>query len=476
IALSLMITSVFAEKSKPNFLVVMLDDMAADALFDHRFPFLKTPHLDRLAREGAVFDNMMVTTSLCSPSRASILTGTYAHIHGVRNNSRKDPAPHLKQFPQVLQQSGYTTAMIGKWHMARHARPRPGFDYWFSFEGQGQYINPEINENGVEKKMTGYVTDILTDKTIGFLKENKDKPFCIQLWHKACHASFTPAPRHAMAFADAEIKEPASWSSDFSGLPRWIRRGMTYGVHYQRWVNSEGKPVPEKIPPTAWRPQDERRLNMLRCLLAVDEGLGRVMDTLEQQGRLDNTMIIFTADNGWFFGEHRRGDKRLAYEESMRIPFAIRYPPMLKGGSRVNGLLASIDIAPTILDLAKATIPKSMQGESFVPVLEGKSDGREVPFFYQYFQEKYAPGIPTMLAIRTSDWKYITFPHESAEQGNFGELYHLKNDPKELKNLIHSDKAATQLAKMKKMLDRAKLQYGYTEPPYQYKPPGKANR
>jgi len=460
-----------AGEAKPNFLFVMVDDMAPDAIFHGRFDFLKTPNLQRLADEGAVFDNMMVTTSLCSPSRASILTGTYSHIHGVRYNEIQDPESHLEQFPQALQKVGYKTAMIGKWHMAHHARPRPGFDYWLSFKGQGVYNDPEVNIDGRVVKEEGYTTDILTDKTVDFISENKTDPFCVLLWHKACHAPFTPAERHEHAFPDGTFKEPASWSIDFSGRPLWRRRAKTYGVHYKKWVASEGKPVPGRIPAALWQPKKPRMLDMLRCLLAVDEGLGRVMDVLEKQGRLDNTVVIFMADNGWFFGEHRRGDKRLAYEESIRVPFAIRYPKLLKGGSRVEGMVANIDIGPTILALAGATIPGTMQGESFVPVVQGRAEGRTAPFFYEYFQEEYAPGIPTLLAIRTTDWKYVSYPYESEQEGNFDELYNLRKDPHEIRNLIHSPETAAQLKKMQQLLERAKEQYGYTEPPYKYVPP-----
>jgi len=463
--------AVSAAKEKPNFLFVMVDDMAPDAIFHNRFDFLKTPNFQRLADEGAVFNNMMVTTSLCSPSRASILTGTYSHIHGVRYNEIQDPEPHLEQFPQALQKVGYKTALIGKWHMAHHARPRPGFDYWLSFKGQGVYNNPELNINGDVVNEEGYITDILTDKAIDFIKENKTDPFCVLLWHKACHEPFTPAERHKDAFPNGKFKEPASARLDFSDRPVWMRRAPVYGVHYQKWVDSEGKPVPDAIPVGKWNPDRPAMLDMLRCLLAVDEGLGRVLDCLEEQGRLDNTVVIFMSDNGWFFGEHRRGDKRLAYEESIRVPFAMRYPEKLKPGSRIDGMVANIDIGPTILELAGATTPETMQGESFVSVMTGDTQGRKAPFFYEYFQEKYAPGIPTILSIRTPDWKYIALPYESAEEGNIDELYHISKDPKELKNRIHSPEAAAQLKKMKQLLEDAKKQYDYTEPPYKYAPP-----
>jgi len=391
----------------------------------------------------------------------------------VRYNEIQDPEPYLEQFPQSLQKVGYKTALIGKWHMDHHARPRKGFDYWLSFKGQGVYYNPELNENGKEIKEEGYITDILTDKTINFIKENQNEPFCVLLWHKACHAPFTPAERHKNAFPDGTFNEPESWSIDFSKSPQWRRRCAIYGEHYQKWVDSEGKPVPQRIPPKKWQAKQESMLNMLRCLLAVDEGLGKVLKTLDDKGKLDNTVVIFMADNGWFYGEQRKSDKRLAYEESIRVPFAMRYPPMLKPGKHLDGMVCNIDIGPTLLELAGADIPETMQGESFVPVMKGKAKGRTSPFFYEYFQEKYAPGIPTVLSIRTPEWKYMNFPYESADEGNFGELYHLAEDPKEMNNLIHDPQVAKQLKKMQKLLDEALVQYEYSEPPYKYEPPKK---
>jgi N-acetylglucosamine-6-sulfatase len=459
---------------QPNILFVMVDDMAFDALSSGRFEFLKTPGLQRLTDEGALFENMLVTTSLCSPSRASILTGTYAHIHGVRYNEGRDPDPALPQFPQMLQKKGYKTALIGKWHMAPVSDPRPGFDYWLSFKGQGVYNNPELNENGRSFKAQGYITDILTEKTMEFIESVTNQPFCALLWHKANHGPFTPAPRHAEAFAGARFEAPESWFLDFSQKPHWMRRERLYKPNYSKWVASEGKVIPETLKPQPWVPDLPMHLNHLRCLLAVDEGLVQIMDLLEKQGRLDQTIVIFTADNGWFLGEHRRlGDKRLAYEESIRVPFVMRYPARVKPGSRISGMAANIDLAPTLLELAGAEIPASVQGESFVPMLDGRSAGRSDPFFYQYCQEEYAPGIPTILAIRTPEWKYISYPHESAEDGNFDELYHLAADPHELKNLIHSPEAAARLLQMRNLLEQAKQKTGYTEPLYQYSPPQK---
>lgn len=475
IGLALLAGVARAEEANPNILFVMVDDLAPDAIFEGRFPFLNTPNIDRLEKEGAVLEKMFVATSLCSPSRATMLTGTYAHVHGVRGNETNDPDPSLPQFPQILQKAGYKTALIGKWHMDPRADPRPGFDYWLSFKGQGVYTDPELNENGNEYRAKGYITEILTKKTMDFLNRNLEDPFCILLWHKANHAPFTPAPQDKNACPEAFIPEPESWSLDLSGVPLWMRRTQIYGPHYANWVASEGQPVPDRLEPKPWNPRRKISLDMLRCMLDVDRGLGQVMGLLEEQGRLDNTVVVFTADNGWFFGEHRSGDKRLAYEESMRIPFAIRYPSLAKPGSRIEGMTASIDIAPTLLHLAGADIPETMQGESFVPILEGRTSGRTAPFFYEYFQEKYAPGIPTILAIRTPEWKYIHLPYESAEEGNFDELYHLKKDPHELRNLIHSPEATQQLQLMRRFLREAVEQYGYTDPSYRYVSPKKGN-
>ena len=231
--------------------------------------------------------------------------------------------------------------------------------------------------------------------------------------------------------------------------------------------------MPDRIPPKPWSKKNKVNLDMLRCLLAVDEGLGRVFDCLEKEGKMDNTVIVFMADNGWFFGEQRKSDKRLAYEESIRVPFAMRYPKILKDGMQIDGLVANIDIGPTFLEMAGATIPETMQGKSFLSVMEGKTEGRTEPFLYAYYQEKYAPAIPTMLAIRIPGWKYIRYPYESAEEGNFDELYNLSKDPHEMKNLIHSPEYTGQLEKMTQLLESALEKYDYTEPPYKYEPPAK---
>ena len=455
---------------RPNILFVMVDDLSPFAVGGgKKFDFLKTPVIDRLVKEGAVFEHMYVATSLCSPSRATMITGTYAHIHGVRYNAVADPDPALPTFPRVLQQHGYRTALIGKWHMKDDDNPRPGFDYWLGFRGQGVYFNPLLNENGRRYQADGYITDILTEKTMEYISQPSDQPFCILLWHKANHEPFEPAPRHKHAFGGAEIEEPFSWPDTMQGKPQWKRRSDLFGPHLKAWKESEGKPVPDMLPPKKWV-SPPKWVNHLRCMLAVDEGLGRIMGLLEQQGRLDNTFIIFTSDNGYLLGEHRRGDKRVAYEESMRIPFVVRYPKSVPSGSRITELCVSIDVAPSLLNLAGAPVPAVMQGQSFIPLLEGKTVSWRKAVFYQYFQEKFAPGIPTILAVRSDRWKYVHYPYESPEAGNMDELYDQVNDPYEMRNLISSPEFEPIRRELWMELEQLKEKYNYTEPLYRYVP------
>jgi N-acetylglucosamine-6-sulfatase len=449
-------------QSRPNIIFIMTDDQAWNLLGkDGRYPFMKTPNLDQLSREGMVFQNAFVTTSLSSPSRACIMTGSYAHKHGVYINTYADPDPNVPFMPKVLQGAGYETSFIGKWHMKPGAQPREGFDYWLSFEGQGQYVNPPLNENGRDFREKGYITDILTDYAIRRIKEPGKKPFCIFLWHKAIHAPFKPAPRDSAAFADAVIPEYPNWYDTMEGKPEWLRRGWLYGVHNEVWKNSKGKPVPQNIEPRPWDPKNPTSMNYLRAMLAVDESYGRIRQCLEELGILDNTVVIFSSDNGYFVGSHQRGDKRLMYEESIRVPLMVRYPKMVKAGTTNSDMVLNIDLAPTIIDLAGGKVPPAMQGRSMVPLMKGKSAGWRQSFFYEYFQESYAPGLVTMNGVRNLRYKYIEFPHEV---NDINELYDLEKDPGEMVNLINSPSCQSIKAEMKAELERLKREYSYFDP------------
>jgi len=455
-------TKVRADEVRPNFLFINIDDLAWNAMgFTGRFPFLETPNIDRLAREGLTFENAFVTISLCSPSRACSLTGCHAHKHDVRINEAHDPHPSLPTYPQLLQKAGYATAHIGKWHMKPVSDPRPGFDYWLSFQGQGVYADPMLNENGREFQAQGYMTDLLSNYAVAWLKQSRGKPFCLNLWHKAVHGPFTPPDRHKNDYLGESLPQPPNWEDDFADKPAWIRRSARYGARRDEWMDSEGKPIPESIPPYPWNGQDKTRFNYLRSIKAIDEGLGRILDVLEAQGQLANTCIIFTSDNGYFLGEHRRGDKRLAYEESMRIPMVVRFPKLVKAGITRDEMVLNIDVAPTLLELAGAPAPEGMHGASFAPLLRGETTRWRDAFLYEYFEEGWLPGIPTMLAVRTPEWKYIMYPDRPEERE---ELYDLTKDAIEMHNLAGDPAHARTLGKMRAELKRLKRKTGYDDP------------
>lgn len=448
--------------SKPNIVFMLIDDLAWNVLGkDGRYTFMETPNLDQLSREGLVFENAFVTTSLCSPSRASFMTGSYAHTHGVYINSYGDPKPDVPMLPKVLQGAGYETAFLGKWHQGRGAQPREGFDYWLSFDGQGIYMDPPLNENGRDFTEKGYMSDILTDYATSWMKKTREKPFCLFLWHKAVHGPFTPAPRDSAAFPGALIPEYDNWYDTMEDKPAWMRRAATYGVHNKPWLESEGKPIPDKIIPRPWNPQNTKNMNYLRAVLAVDKSMGDVKKCLEELDILDNTIIVFAGDNGYFIGSHQRGDKRLMYEESLRIPLMIWYPEMIKAGSKNSELVLNIDVAPTLINLAGSDVPEGMQGQSFVPLLTGEETRWRESIMYEYYQEEYAPGYVTINGVRNKRYKYIEYPDM---RDDIDELYDLENDPGEMKNLIFSPDHQVVKSEMKAELERLKKETGYFDP------------
>ncbi len=447
-------------EQRPNFVYIMTDDQPADGIgFMGRYPFLKTPNMDRLAAEGLWCKNAFVVTSLCSPSRAAFLTGCYAHRNSVEVNELNDPGRDAPFMPALLQECGYETAFIGKWHMKKGAMPRGGFDYWLSFDGQGEYIDPEINENGTAIKETGYITDILTDYAQRWLNKDRSKPFCLFLWHKAAHGPFIPAPRHKELYKDAVIPEPVSFADDYEGKPKWQRRGIMYGIHRVPWIESEGKPVPPTVPLKKWQADNPDYLDYFRTYSAVDESVGRIYNTLENMGCIDDTMLIYGSDNGFMLGEHQTPiDKRAMWEESIKIPFLIRYPKLVKPGTVINEMILNIDLAPTFLEFAGCPKPDNMQGSSFASILRGRNSNWRKSFMYEYFQEQYAPGIVTMVGVRTERYKYIEYPNQA---GDINELYDLKKDPYEMQNLINDSAYAAKLKELETELKRLKKETGY---------------
>ncbi len=391
--------------------------------------------MDRLAAEGVLFKNAFVTTSLCSPSRGSFLTGCYAHTHEVFANNGRDPNPSFVMFPKLLQGAGYETAFVGKWHMSAGNSPRPGFDHWVSFSGQGGYDQNKLNVDGENIQSNTYVTDELTGYAVRFLEKRRDKPFMLYLSHKAVHGPFKPARRHENLYSDVEIESRHNPNDNLDTKPPWGRKMD------KNWKN--------------------QILSYYRALAAVDESVGAVLGTLEKTKTLDNTVIVFAGDNGYFHGEHGgMWDKRAAYEPSMRIPLIMRYPRLVKTATTCKELVLNIDLAPTLLELAGLPVPDKMQGQSWLGVLQGKS-GRD-SFLYEYFHEadrKYKR--PTILAVRTKQWKYVTYPLDSSL---ISELYDLQNDPEELNNLIGDIRHADTMEWMKKELARLKEQTNFRFP------------
>jgi N-acetylglucosamine-6-sulfatase len=423
-----------------NIIFILTDDHRYDALgFLHAQSFIKTPNLDRLAREGAYLPNAFVTTSLCSPSRASILTGLYAHKHKVVDNNNP-VSKDLVFYSQYLQQSGYQTAMVGKWHMGGDFDdPQRGFDYWVSFKGQGSYL-PEkngLNVNGKHVAQKGYITDELTDYAIDFLKNrNTHKPFMLYLSHKGVHADFIPADRNKGMSKNDSFKPPLTMEiGTHKGAPMWVQnqRNSWHGVEfpYHSSLNI-----------------GEYYKRYAETLYGIDESVGRIMEYLKEEGLLESTLIIYMGDNGFQFGEHGLIDKRTAYEASMRVPMLAYCPQLIKPGTVVKEVVANIDIAPTILAVAGLKAPGYMDGQSFLPFLEGKTQPWRKGLLYEYYWERNFPQTPTMHAIRGDRYKYIHY------NGiwDTDELYDLQADPLETENLIRSKAHQSIVKEMNKEL------------------------
>jgi N-acetylglucosamine-6-sulfatase len=416
------------QRPAPRNVVFILSD-------DHRYDFmgfmpgapewLQTPGLDRMATRGAHLRNAFVTTSLCSPSRASILTGKYAHKHGVVDNTSPVP-PNSVFFPQRLQQAGYRTAYVGKWHMGEAAasdEPRPGFDHWISFQGQGVYLDPVLNVDGARARVKGYTTDILTDSAIAWLQRGpRGRPFFLYLSPKATHAEFIPAERHRGRYAAAKIPYPptmANTERNYRDKPRWVR-DQRYGWHGVDYAYHGGLDFD-----TFYRRYAE-------TLLALDESVGRVLDYLERSDLARSTLVVYMSDNGFSLGEHGLIDKRHAYEESIRVPMLAWAPGLIAPGTTVTELVRNIDVAPTILELAGVVVPSDMDGRSVLDALRGRPLGGKAELMYEYYWEHAFPHTPTVFALRGDRYKYIYY-HGIWD---LNELYDLSTDSLEQHNLI----------------------------------------
>jgi N-acetylglucosamine-6-sulfatase len=436
--------------ARRNIVLVLSDDHRYDFMsFLPQAPaFLETPNMDRMAQQGAHLVNAFVSTSLCSPSRASILTGQYMHHHHIVDNQRPEP-PGTTFFPQYLQQAGYQTAFIGKWHMGHEQDdPRPGFDYWASFKGQGEYFNPVLNVNGKRQSFQGYTTDVLTDQALQWLRTGRDtrRPFFLYLSHKAVHYPFQPSPRHAGRYTQSPIQRPdtmANTEDNYQTQPHWVRerRYSIHGVDHMETGPYDNDPVPSF---------DNLYHQYCETLHGLDENLGHVLSYLDESGLSQSTLVIYMGDNGFALGEHGFYDKRDAFEESIRIPMLAYAPGLIAPGAKVTQMVQNIDIAPTLLAAAGVPVPKSakMDGRSFLPLLCGESIPWRDHILYEYHWEWNFPATPTLFAIRTDRYKYVYYYGVWDYDG----FYDLQTDPHERHNLINVPVYQPQIEAMKKQL------------------------
>ena len=430
---------VIKRDTRPNVVFILTDDQRWDTMSCAGHPHLKTPNLDRIAAEGAMFEKAFVTTSLCSPSRASFLSGLYAHTHGVVNNFTDYPA-EMTSFPMRLQQEGYETAYVGKWHMGEaDDSKRPGFDHWISHKGQGKYFDNLWNINGTREVKEGYYTTRVTDMAVEWLAEPRTKPFLLILGHKAPHTPFTPEKQYANLLDQMEVKYPES-AYALDGKPDWIRQRIDtwHGIYGP--IYGFRKKFPDRSPKSINQFATFVR-SYTASIKSIDDSVGRVYAALKAAGKLDNTLLIFAGDNGMFLGEHGMTDKRTMHEESIRIPMLARFPKLIPSGTRVEKMVLNIDVAPSVLDICEAKPLKDIHGKSFKRLLTGHTDGWRRAWFYEYNYEKQFPYTPNVRGVRTDRWKYVHYPHgDGKADRHMAELYDLKNDPGERTNLIGSSR------------------------------------
>lgn len=433
--------------AQPNIVVIVVDDMRFDEYGAGGHPYLKTPHIDALGESGATFTKAYHTTPLCSPNRASILTGEYASRHGVLDNTSRAHASHrLHLFAQGLQRAGYETAHVGKWHMGNDPTPRPGYDYWVSFRGQGKSYDPDLYEDGRIHNVEGYVTDIFMDRAIEFATKKRSKPFMVYVGHKAIHPEiqqrddgavdvsagkkFIPANRHKGAYAGKIFPRRPNY-----GLTDEVRANQPVIAQALDWKNSEeiqqrfGDEVLDGLI------SDETIQARAEMMLAVDEGVGRMVAALEENGLRENTVFIFMSDNGYFFGEHGLGiERRLPHEEAIRCPLIISHPASVGANQKIDEFALSVDIAPTVLAAAGAPIAERIQGRSLLPLLHGENPDWRKSFLVEFYgHENPFPWTVNLdyRIVRMGRYKYIRW----VRQDDGHELYDLAADPYEQRNL-----------------------------------------
>ena len=430
---------------KPNVLFILTDDQRWDTLGLAGNKNLKTPNMDRIGQEGVYFKNTFCTTSLCSPSRASILSGVYAHTHGVRDNFTEYPTS-FKSFPMALQAAGYATAYIGKWHMGEgNDSPRPGFDWFVTHKGQGQYFDNELNFNGQKRELVkGYYTNVVTDLAEDWLNgRSPDQPWMLMIGHKAPHSFYTPEPKYAHAFDGVRVAYPET-AGMLDDKPSWIKERL-YTWHGIYGPLFEWRKIFPDDSPGAVKDFEAMTHAYWATLLSVDDSVGRLYELLKKRGELDNTIIVFMGDNGLLNGEDGMVDKRTMHEPSIRLPLMVRYPGLTPSSQPkvVAQQVLTIDMAPSLLELCGVAPVKGTQGKSWVKLVQKGDPAWRTSWFYEYNYEKQFPYTPNVRGVRTEQWKYIHYPTgDGLPDKHMAELYNIEFDPGERRNLIGDPKYA----------------------------------
>jgi len=476
--------------SRPNILFIMSDDHTTQAItaYDKRYAdYFTTPNIDRIANEGVRFDNVYCANAICGPSRAIIITGKYSNENGYYKNEHGGHFnPDQWTFPQELHKNGYTTAMLGKWHLG--TKPR-GFDYYMYHNNPGQqgyYYNPVYDYNGKQVKIEGYATNITTDSALGWLQRVKDsgKPFAMLLHYKAPHRNWFPDKKYVDMYPDKELPYPETFSDDYKTREKtagntWMtmdyfnRKDMKLtppeglkGKALNEWESYGNNPGQNWMPPGCKTVEEARKWkyqrfikDYLACVKSVDDNVGRVLEFLDKNGLADNTIVVYTGDQGFYLGDHGFFDKRFIYEESFRMPFLMRYPAKLKKGTTDNHLISNADFAPTLMDFAGIKAPESVQGHSFKEIAEGKKEVKwNDAVYFHYYEWPFWHHVEPHYGMRTKRFKLAHFYYNV----DIWEFYDLEKDPHELNNAINDPQYADTIAKLKVQLKALMKQVGDT--------------
>lgn len=453
-------------RQAPNLLIFVTDDQRYDSLSAAGNRILKTPNIDRISQAGLRFGEAFCTNALCAPSRATLLTGLYSHVHGVVSNGdgpvyRNQPGLRADQitFVHLLRQVGYRTALVGKWHIPSVPS---GFDDWAILPGQGVYIDPEMIANGTRLKFRGHVDDVVGDQALAFLRARpKDRPFCLLCHFKSPHRPWQSAPRFERAFEGIEIPTPPTFDDSLEGRPNAVKQ---HDMAIATMPDFAERGVPASLPPEERKRRNFQAMviNCYRVLLSVDENVGRILDYLDKEGLAENTAVLYASDNGFFHGEHGFFDKRLMYEPSIRVPMLLRFPARVKPGQvDATHMVLNTDIAPTMLELCGLPVPVWMQGRSLVPLFDATPAPWRDAFLYEYFEYPAWHCIRKNRGVRTDRWKLIQY----WEQPEEWELYDLKADPNEVTNLANRPDHAKQKQALQALLGRVRADVGSVDPP-----------